>query len=135
MGEVVRNIAADHDGDLILLITHREGIWSVLQTLGVRMKTGYCNVTHMNYDLVARSLEICKPDLESVQRPQPSSFRCGVRSSVDSAVAKATTKTSFSREGGNTVNEVIHVTEEQEGHMVLANGIAPAVSFGLEAVL
>lgn len=60
--EAVKELAANHsDGDLIVIVTHREGIWDVLKSVGAKMKSGYCNSTFLSYDKSCQALAVWDP--------------------------------------------------------------------------
>eukprot|EP00930_Biecheleria_cincta_P063203 TRINITY_DN48708_c0_g1_i1.p1 TRINITY_DN48708_c0_g1~~TRINITY_DN48708_c0_g1_i1.p1 ORF type:complete len:354 (+),score=45.22 TRINITY_DN48708_c0_g1_i1:58-1119(+) len=55
--ESVKELAAKHaDGDVLILVTHREGIWELLHCIGGQMKSGYCAITLCSYELSSQLL-------------------------------------------------------------------------------
>jgi len=53
----VKELAATHhDGDVLVLVTHREGIWQVLRHAGGKFKSGYCNISLFSYGLNDQTL-------------------------------------------------------------------------------
>jgi broad specificity phosphatase PhoE len=68
---VVKDVAAGHtNGDIIVIVTHREGIWDVLKNVGAPMKSGYCNVTFLSFDPSCASLQIYQPTQTSPSTDQ-----------------------------------------------------------------
>jgi len=44
-------LARSHaDGDVLIMVTHREGIWELCRHVGARPAGGYCNTTFFMYD-------------------------------------------------------------------------------------
>lgn len=57
--ESVEELAAKHnDGDVLVLVTHREGIWELLHCIGGQMKSGYCAITLCSYELGSQVLAL-----------------------------------------------------------------------------
>jgi hypothetical protein len=53
--ESVTEIAATHSaGDVLVMVTHREGIWQLNRHVGTRPKAGYCNLSCYRYDLTSK---------------------------------------------------------------------------------
>jgi hypothetical protein len=51
----VKDLSAMHsDGDVLILVTHREGIWQLNRHVGTRPKAGYCNLSCYRYDLTSK---------------------------------------------------------------------------------
>merc|ERR1712176_1121831 len=50
--QAVQELASSHaDGDLLIMITHREGIWQLLQHVGSKPRDGgYCNCSFFQYE-------------------------------------------------------------------------------------
>jgi len=49
--ESVKDLAGKHaDGDVLILVTHREGIWQLLRHVGGQMQSGYCNISDLFYE-------------------------------------------------------------------------------------
>lgn len=69
--DAIKDLASNHrESDLIILVSHREGIWDVLHHVGCRIKAGYCNATYLNYFLGNHSLELWNPFRPASLAPQ-----------------------------------------------------------------
>lgn len=57
----VQELAAMHSaGDVIVLVTHREGLWEILRHVSGRLeKTGYCCTRYFKYDIEKREVDSC----------------------------------------------------------------------------
>lgn len=61
----VKELAAAHsDGDVLVLVTHREGIWELLQHVNGKPKSGYCNISLFSYDSTSSTLDSWNPAFE-----------------------------------------------------------------------
>lgn len=49
------------DGQVLVLVTHREGIWQLLRHVGGKMKTSYCNITWLSFDPKTQALSSWDP--------------------------------------------------------------------------
>jgi len=57
--ESVKDLAAKHaEGDVLILVTHREGIWQLCRHVGGEMKSGYCNISDVSYEHSRHSLAL-----------------------------------------------------------------------------
>lgn len=60
--ESVKEIAANHhDGEVIVMVSHREGIWELHRHVGTRGSNGYCNTNFFTYDLSRNRLAAWDP--------------------------------------------------------------------------
>jgi len=49
--EAVKDLARCHsEGDTLVMVTHREGIWQLLRHVGGKMQSGYCNISTFNFE-------------------------------------------------------------------------------------
>lgn len=60
--ESVKEIAANHhDGEVIVMVSHREGIWQLHRHVGTQGSNGYCNTNFFTYDLSRNRLAAWDP--------------------------------------------------------------------------
>lgn len=72
--ETVKEIAAMHaDDELVVLVTHREGIWELQNHVHQRPGAKYCSLTYVSYDSTSKKLSSWTP--EPQQRAPPESRR------------------------------------------------------------
>jgi broad specificity phosphatase PhoE len=88
--EAVKELAATHnDGDVLVLVSHREGIWQILRHAGGKMKSGYCNTSFFAYELNSRKFTGWDGSVDAGQRTrpaaQPSAPSMGVAAAADPA--------------------------------------------------
>lgn len=56
--ELVKSLASTHsENDVLVLVTHREGIWEMCHKVGGKMKSGYCNISLYSYDAASQELK------------------------------------------------------------------------------
>jgi len=92
--ESVKAIAAAHrDDEVVVLVTHREGIWQLHRHVGTRGQNGYCNTSYYNYDLSSKALTSWDPISRRTAAPtqQKQSSNIGPESSVVQPHAKRNT--------------------------------------------
>merc|ERR1712110_1247344 len=60
--EATKELASLHaDGEVIVMVTHREGIWQLLRHVGGKMQGGYCNISWFSFDPQTRGLASWDP--------------------------------------------------------------------------
>jgi len=70
--EAVKELAALHgDGEGLVVVTHREGIWELLQHIGGKMKGGYCNITWLTFDAKTLALAAWDPATQPLPETRP----------------------------------------------------------------
>lgn len=59
--ESVKELASNHrDGDVLVMVTHREGIWQLQRHAGMRVnRSSYCSTSFFTYDLTSHALAGC----------------------------------------------------------------------------
>jgi len=110
--ESVKGLASTHaDGDTIVLITHREGIWQLIRHVKGEFKSSYCNITLYTYDSAKRSLSgsdrCVPPKLKASQSREDvrSGAACGHPASTIAATLSAEGLTvGFRGENGKDVS-------------------------------
>jgi hypothetical protein len=60
--ESVKEIAGSrNDEDVIVLVTHREGVWQLQEHVGMQVGAGYCHTSYYNYELSSNNLSSWDP--------------------------------------------------------------------------
>jgi len=66
--EATKELAALHgEGEALVLVTHREGIWQLLEHVGIQMRGGYCNITWLTFDPKTQALSSWDPSSHPCQ--------------------------------------------------------------------
>ena len=62
--ESIQELASAHGEETLVLVSHREGIWEVLQHFGLRPHKEYCSIHYLWYDHDSKRLGLW--DLEEL---------------------------------------------------------------------
>lgn len=58
----IQGLASAHEDETLIMVSHREGIWEVLQHFGLRPHKEYCSIHYLWYDHDTQSICIWDPE-------------------------------------------------------------------------